>query len=45
MWKSSDPTKATIGAYGVIIDRAAGNTTMTATTPGFINDNAVLPVT
>jgi alpha-tubulin suppressor-like RCC1 family protein len=44
VWTSSDPTTATIGARGLATGRAAGNTTITATTPGFINDNAVLTV-
>jgi hypothetical protein len=29
---------------GLATGRAAGNTTITATTPGFINDNTVLTV-
>jgi alpha-tubulin suppressor-like RCC1 family protein len=44
VWKSSNTTKATIGPYGVATGRAVGNTTITATTAGFINDNAVLTV-
>ena len=44
VWASSDPTKATIGPYGVAIGRAAGNTTITATTLSLLNDNAVLTV-
>jgi alpha-tubulin suppressor-like RCC1 family protein len=44
VWTSSDPSKATIGAYGVARGHAVGNTTITATTPGLINDNAVLTV-
>jgi alpha-tubulin suppressor-like RCC1 family protein len=44
VWESSNPTKATITARGVATGRAVGNTTITATTPGLINDNAVLTV-
>jgi hypothetical protein len=44
VWKSSNTTKATIGAYGVATGRAVGNTMISATTAGFINDNAVLTV-
>ncbi len=43
-WISSDPSKATITDRGVATGRAAGNTTITATTAGLINDNAVLTV-
>jgi len=44
VWNSSNTTKATITDRGVATGRAAGNTTITATTPGLINDNAVLTV-
>jgi alpha-tubulin suppressor-like RCC1 family protein len=44
VWKSSNTTKATITDRGVATGRAVGNTTVTATTAGFINDNAVLTV-
>jgi hypothetical protein len=44
VWQSSDPTKAPIGPRGWATGRAVGNTTITATTAGFINDNAVLTV-
>lgn len=44
VWTSSDRTKATITDRGVATGRAVGNTTITATTAGFINDNAVLTV-
>jgi uncharacterized protein YjdB len=44
VWASSDTSKATITDRGVATGRAAGNTTITATTAGFINDNAVLTV-
>ena len=44
MWTSSDPSKATITDRGVATGGAVGNTTITATTAGFINDNAVLTV-
>ena len=44
VWKSSDSSKATITDRGVATGLAVGNTTITATTPGFINDNAVLTV-
>jgi alpha-tubulin suppressor-like RCC1 family protein len=44
VWESSDPSKATIGARGWAKGRAVGNTTITATIAGFINDNAVLTV-
>ena len=44
VWTSSDSTKATITDRGVATGRAVGNTTITATTAGFINDNAVLTV-
>jgi alpha-tubulin suppressor-like RCC1 family protein len=43
-WQSSDPSKATILGSGRVTGRAVGNTTITATTAGFINDNAVLTV-
>ena len=36
--------KATITDRGMATGRAVGNTTITATTAGFINDNAVLTV-
>lgn len=44
VWQSSDPSKATVSFRGVAIGRAAGNTTVTATTAGFVNDNASLTV-
>jgi alpha-tubulin suppressor-like RCC1 family protein len=44
VWKSSNAAKATITDHGVATGRAAGNTTITATTAGFINDNATLTV-
>jgi alpha-tubulin suppressor-like RCC1 family protein len=44
VWTSSNTSKATITDRGVATGRAAGNTTITATTPGSINDNAVLTV-
>jgi alpha-tubulin suppressor-like RCC1 family protein len=44
VWTSSDSTKAAITDHGLATGRAVGNTTITATTPGFINDNAVLTV-
>ena len=44
VWESSDSMKATITLRGLATGRAAGNTTITATTPGLINDNAVLTV-
>ena len=44
VWTSSDSSKATITDRGVATGRAVGNTTITATTAGFINDNAVLTV-
>ncbi len=44
VWRSSDPSKATISDRGVATGHAVGNTMITATTAGFINDNAVLTV-
>lgn len=44
VWESSNPTTATIGARGLATGHAVGNTTISATTAGFINDNAVLTV-
>ena len=44
VWQSSNASKATITDRGVATGRAVGNTTITATTAGFINDNAVLTV-
>jgi alpha-tubulin suppressor-like RCC1 family protein len=44
VWQSSDPSKATITMRGLATGRAVGNATITATTAGFINDNAVLTV-
>ena len=44
VWTSSDSSKATITDRGVATGRSAGNTTISATTAGFINDNAVLTV-
>ena len=43
-WESSDPSRATISGRGLATGRAVGNATITATTPGLINDNAVLTV-
>jgi len=43
-WESSDPSKATITMRGLAAGLALGNTTISATTAGFINDNAVLTV-
>jgi alpha-tubulin suppressor-like RCC1 family protein len=44
VWQSSDSSKATITDRGVATGHAAGNTTITATTAGLINDNALLTV-
>jgi alpha-tubulin suppressor-like RCC1 family protein len=44
VWESSDPSKGTITMRGLATGLAVGNTTITATTAGFINDNAVLTV-
>jgi alpha-tubulin suppressor-like RCC1 family protein len=44
VWQSSDPAKATIISSGRVTGRSRGNTTITATTSGFVNDNAVLTV-
>jgi alpha-tubulin suppressor-like RCC1 family protein len=44
VWQSSDPSRATITDRGLATGRAVGSTTITATTAGFINDNAVLTV-
>ena len=44
VWASSDPSKATITGHGLAKGLAVGNTTISATTAGFINDNAVLTV-
>lgn len=44
VWQSSDPSKATITMRGRATATAPGNTTITATTAGFVNDNAVLTV-
>ncbi len=44
VWTSSNSTKATITDRGVATGRAIGNTTISATTAGFINANAVLTV-
>jgi alpha-tubulin suppressor-like RCC1 family protein len=44
VWESSDSLKATITIRGLATGLAVGNTTITATTAGFINDNAVLTV-
>ena len=41
---SNDPSKATITMRGLATAVAPGNTTITPTTAGFINDNAVLTV-
>ena len=43
-WTSSNRSTATIDERGVATALAAGNTTITATTAKFINDNAVLTV-
>ena len=43
-WTSGDLSKATISDRGVAKGRSVGNTMITATTAGFINDNAVLTV-
>lgn len=43
-WKSSDPATATVSGRGLAIGRAVGNTTITATTAGLIDGNAVLTV-
>ena len=44
VWKSSDPTKATITDRGVATGLASGNTTITATTATNIDDSVVLTV-
>jgi alpha-tubulin suppressor-like RCC1 family protein len=44
VWQSGDPSKATISLRGLAAGLAVGNTTITATTARFINDNAVLTV-
>ena len=44
MWHSSDPSKASIGMRGMATAAAPGSTMITATTAGFIDDNAVLTV-
>ena len=44
VWKSSDPSKATISGRGLATGLAIGNTTITATSPALIDDNAVLTV-
>jgi alpha-tubulin suppressor-like RCC1 family protein len=44
VWQSSDPSKATITDRGVATGLAVGNATITATTAGFVNDNALLTV-
>jgi alpha-tubulin suppressor-like RCC1 family protein len=44
VWESSNLTIATITDRGIATARAAGNTAISATTAGFINDNAVLTV-
>jgi alpha-tubulin suppressor-like RCC1 family protein len=44
VWQSSDRSKATITDHGVATGRAVGNTTITANTAGYINDNALLTV-
>ncbi len=44
VWASSNTSKATITYRGEATGRAVGNTTITATTAGSINDNAVLTV-
>jgi alpha-tubulin suppressor-like RCC1 family protein len=44
IWASSNQSKATITDHGVATGVAAGNTNISATTAGLINDNAVLTV-
>ncbi len=44
VWKSSDPTRATITDRGVATGLAGGNTTITATTTTNIDDSVVLTV-
>jgi alpha-tubulin suppressor-like RCC1 family protein len=44
VWESSDPSKATMMLRGLATARSTGNTTITATTAGSINDNAVLTI-
>jgi Regulator of chromosome condensation (RCC1) repeat/Bacterial Ig-like domain (group 2) len=44
VWASSNTSKATIDDHGVATGHTAGDTTITATTAGFINDNALLTV-
>jgi hypothetical protein len=44
LWQSSDSSSAAITDRGVATGLAVGNTTITATTAKFINDNAVLTV-
>ena len=44
VWQSSDSARATITDRGLATALAVGNTTITATTAGFINDNATLTV-
>jgi alpha-tubulin suppressor-like RCC1 family protein len=44
VWESSDPAKATITVRGLATGVGTGNATITATTAGFVNDNAVLAV-
>lgn len=44
VWRSSDPSEATIVSSGKATARSIGNNTITATTAGFVNDNAVLTV-
>jgi alpha-tubulin suppressor-like RCC1 family protein len=44
VWTSNDQGKATITDRGLATGRGAGNATITATTAGLINDNAVLTV-
>lgn len=43
-WRSGDPSVATITYGGRAQGRAPGNTTITATTQGYVNENAVLTV-
>ena len=44
MWESSNGSAATINDRGVAIGLGVGNATITAVTPGLINDNAFLSV-
>jgi hypothetical protein len=44
LWQSSNAATASITPFGLATGRSIGNTTISATTAGFINDNAVLTV-